>query len=296
MLGGVNLNYKLLPENFLKLVYFFRDNLANFFVSDVLCLNNSLKSAESEHPQFKIFYSYDNQIEICSEEKIISLQPESVFFENWHIPSKCITEEFRIFVFCYGIKPEFSINSPLYQTFCEILSTVAGISIPCDDSATKIITDMVKNFHIHTREYELSIFCDIIRVLIGAYQKITSLQDTCVNYINVKNRKIVQEIADFLTNHSEIDDKLEDIARLYGLNHDYMNRLFKSIYGVPIQKYKCMLKIEKAKDLLIESNKTVAEIASLLYFSTDQHFSHVFKREIGISPYEFRKTHRDIVN
>ena len=51
-------------------------------------------------------------------------------------------------------------------------------------------------------------------------------------------------------------------------------------------------KVEKAKILLMNPDMKVSEIADLLDFSDEIHFSKVFKRLTGISPKQYRINHR----
>ena len=84
---------------------------------------------------------------------------------------------------------------------------------------------------------------------------------------------------------------LDDIAKqLYRSKND-ITRQFKKEYNITPHNYLLNLRIEKAKNLLVSSNKTLAEIANHLCFSSEYHFSNTFKKKVGVSPRDFRKSH-----
>ena len=54
------------------------------------------------------------------------------------------------------------------------------------------------------------------------------------------------------------------------------------------------VRIRKAKELLIQTEKTVQEISGSVGFANIQHFHRLFKRLTGVTPNEYRKTRREI--
>ncbi len=64
---------------------------------------------------------------------------------------------------------------------------------------------------------------------------------------------------------------------------------FKKAYGTTPYAFLINLRIQAAKNLLGNTQKTSKEIAEYLCFSSEYHFSNVFKSKVGISPREYRK-------
>lgn len=85
-------------------------------------------------------------------------------------------------------------------------------------------------------------------------------------------------------------NNLNDIAEECHVEKAYLCRLFKRFdVHSPYQKL-LRMKIEKAAELLLNTEYHVKEISSHLNFSDPYHFSRVFKRIYGKSPRDFRKT------
>jgi len=66
-----------------------------------------------------------------------------------------------------------------------------------------------------------------------------------------------------------------------------MSRTFKEATGYTIIEYFNKLKIDKAKELLIEGNKKIREVAQELGFVDEFYFSRTFKKAEGMNPSEF---------
>ncbi len=75
------------------------------------------------------------------------------------------------------------------------------------------------------------------------------------------------------------------------LNHDYnsLSSLFSSVGGKTIEKHLINLKIERVKELLVYSEKTLSEIAFDMGYSSVAHLSGQFKKVTGFTPSYFKK-------
>ena len=78
------------------------------------------------------------------------------------------------------------------------------------------------------------------------------------------------------------------LARAAGLSPSRLKARFKKETGVPPAEYVLRKKIEKAKELLQQKNRTVTDAAFELDFSSSQYFATVFKRYTGQTPKEYR--------
>lgn len=76
--------------------------------------------------------------------------------------------------------------------------------------------------------------------------------------------------------------------------HEYgqLSRLFSSVEGVTIEKFVIAQKIERAKELLLYDELTLAEIADQIGYSSPQHLSNQFRQATGMTPTEFKSEHR----
>lgn len=84
---------------------------------------------------------------------------------------------------------------------------------------------------------------------------------------------------------------LGESARNLKMNESYLSRLFKSSTGFAFSEYLTVIRIKHAKDLLVNSQESIKQIASECGFNDSNYFSKVFKDETGISPLKYRHSH-----
>ena len=83
-----------------------------------------------------------------------------------------------------------------------------------------------------------------------------------------------------------------ELAHAAGYSVDHFSRIFMKIIGQRPQHYMIQAKIERARQLLTESNLTIGAISEVVGFQDIFYFSRQFKQKIGQSPSQYRKTLR----
>lgn len=78
------------------------------------------------------------------------------------------------------------------------------------------------------------------------------------------------------------------LAELCGLSISHLRRLFCDEFGMSPLRYRNNLLCNAAKRLLLSDQMSIGEIAELLEFESQSQFSRFFKRETGMSPYDYR--------
>jgi AraC-like DNA-binding protein len=86
--------------------------------------------------------------------------------------------------------------------------------------------------------------------------------------------------------NKEID--IHEIASNLGTSYSWFRKVFKEYTGFAPSQYFQELKLRKSKELLIESNLSVKEIAYHLNFSSYEYFLSFFKKRVGLTPLEYR--------
>lgn len=82
---------------------------------------------------------------------------------------------------------------------------------------------------------------------------------------------------------------IEELAKEYLINASTLKQVFKSVYGKPIASYMKEYRINRAKELLRETNDSVLEIAIQLGYQSQSRFSEAFRDYTGMLPTDFRK-------
>lgn len=82
---------------------------------------------------------------------------------------------------------------------------------------------------------------------------------------------------------------LADAAEAVHVSPSYLSMIFGREYGLNYTEYLNGLRIEKAKILLQAGNEKLSEIANKCGFNDHAYFTRIFKKNVGVSPYEYRK-------
>ncbi len=85
--------------------------------------------------------------------------------------------------------------------------------------------------------------------------------------------------------------RVELAARVY-LNPDYVDRVFKRVEGMSVNRYLNLVRMKKAEQLLETTHMKVVEIASQVGFSSLSSFNTQFRQYCGMSPVQYRKKFR----
>lgn len=100
----------------------------------------------------------------------------------------------------------------------------------------------------------------------------------------------IEKIVSYINQNYEDDLSVETLADRFGISSRYLRKCFKEETGINCVQYITSLRMEKAKELLWLSEKTVTEIASLTGFNSSQYFSRLFRQYTGQTPVEYRNS------
>ncbi len=106
--------------------------------------------------------------------------------------------------------------------------------------------------------------------------------------------KIIQEVCFYIRENLEKDLDFKKIADDHNLGYSYFRKMFKKYTGVPPVKYHLDLKLIRAKEMILSSNKIIKEISYDLGFQSIYYFSRAFKNKMGVSPIEIRQCQKSI--
>ncbi len=93
----------------------------------------------------------------------------------------------------------------------------------------------------------------------------------------------------YIAANSEEDLSLSEVAREARMSTFYFCKMFKKITGVNFAHYVSGVRVEKAKNLLLNPNYRISEIAYEVGFQSLTHFNRVFRSFAGQSPTEYRE-------
>lgn len=95
--------------------------------------------------------------------------------------------------------------------------------------------------------------------------------------------KLFAEIVRFMQDNIDHNLTSSDICAACGIGHTALKQLFSTYTGTGVMKYYNQLRIRRAVSLL-EQGCSMAQISSIMHFSSQNYFSAFFHRETGLPP------------
>ena len=99
----------------------------------------------------------------------------------------------------------------------------------------------------------------------------------------------IQKTFDYIEQNLHRRIVIDRLANTAGVGAAQFARLFKRATNVTLHQYIIRRRVEKARDLLVETQMPIAEIAHECGFADQVHLTRFFGRIIGTSPASFRK-------
>lgn len=103
----------------------------------------------------------------------------------------------------------------------------------------------------------------------------------------------LRRVIDLMNQHLAQDFSLAKLAQAAQLSEYHFSRLFKRATGLSPSHYFIRLRIARARQLLLETERSVIDIGLEVGYSSPSHFSQVFRREVGVTPSAYRDPGRD---
>jgi AraC family transcriptional regulator len=99
----------------------------------------------------------------------------------------------------------------------------------------------------------------------------------------------LRKVRNLMVTHLEHEFSLIRLAREADMSEFHFSRAFKRTTGFKPSQYFIHLRMERARRLLRETNRSVIEIGLDVGYTSPSHFARIFRREVGISPSEYRR-------
>ena len=98
------------------------------------------------------------------------------------------------------------------------------------------------------------------------------------------------KIIEYMESHISEKLSMDELSRAMSFSKSYISKRFVAACGCSVIDYFTIMKIDEAKRLIRESNKNFFEISDMLMFSNSHYFSTVFRKHVGMTPTQYKKT------
>jgi len=173
-------------------------------------------------------------------------------------------------------------------------------------NAIIIIITGYDEFHYAQRAIKLKVFDYLLKPVSSEELKdilikgIENLQNQLKNMVGidaVNNNKekyspIVVLLKGYIdSNYMQEELSLQEVSGKFDISSSYLGKLMKNEMRKTFIEYLTEVRMEKAKKMLDEENIGIKihEVAQLVGYSSQHYFSRVFKKEVGITPFEYKQ-------
>ena len=183
-----------------------------------------------------------------------------------------------------------SLNFLLSDNERNVINLADDITLCCNDKSGKLyrsFCDTYESWEKASSGYRLECMSNLINVMREIAIRAERLE------LGKENRDMIKAIFYLEENYLQ-DVDIETLVKITNLKESQFRRKFKRLKGMSPIKYRNMLRIDKAADLLKSGEYSVVEAAMIVGFDDPNYFSRVFKSRLGLSPTQYINTQEEV--
>jgi AraC-like DNA-binding protein/mannose-6-phosphate isomerase-like protein (cupin superfamily) len=247
------------------------------------------------HRRIEIMYVVKGECEILMKDISVAMKKGEFILIDADIPHRLKVEENRCrilnieFFFQKKYCPFFTIGElvrymPALENFFSIQEHFFVLK-DTEERLAQLIRDLIKqldDLEIGNDFTQQMLMGQIFIRIANIYNQSKKIEK------NPQNQYVIHAI-DYM--HQQYDYKLtvEDIAKEVNLHQRYLQHIFKMQIGCTINEYLTKIRLNKAKQLLKYTDIHITQICEYIGMNSQQYFSYLFKKHVGVSPRAYRK-------
>ena len=194
------------------------------------------------------------------------------------------------------VRPDFFQNEvkfpeiiAIFMKRSEDFSHLLMVSEPVWNYIYDLLKEMEQEYKGRKKYWEIFVGADLRRMFIILFRE---CETVLASIKTGRGASVAYNVMNYLNHHYMQQLTLDDIAESMFLNKDYISHLFKKETGYSLMGYGILLRINHAKLLLTETEKSITDIASECGYTDFAYFSKQFKQLAGVNPSAFRKENK----
>ncbi len=171
------------------------------------------------------------------------------------------------------------------KIFADVLLAESCICFPANEMLQRAFEELLQlpeNYALYYRK--LLTFQIIMGLLDRKEGKNRSYQ-----YFSGDTGNKVHEARKILGEDLSNDMPIETLSKLVRLNRTTLQRVFRQMYGVTIYEYRTHVRMQEAKNLLLDDELSITEISGKCGYTNSSKFAACFKKVTGMTPGEWRR-------
>ncbi|MBQ7370150.1 MAG: helix-turn-helix transcriptional regulator, partial [Clostridia bacterium] len=187
---------------------------------------------------------------------------------------------------CYCLHLEIEKDHPIYN---ELFSTPEYFTLINDQTYQQLFETLFRHLIKRNKQDNDHFISAKLLELIYYIKRDEKRNKNARQHAFKRENQFIKEAILYIKQNFSQDISLKTLGTLTGYSQNHFQRIFTQIIGISPQKYLENVRIEQAKYLLTQNEKTLADIAYACGFSSQAYFIKVFKRHTLLTPSEFQK-------
>ncbi|QHQ59423.1 helix-turn-helix domain-containing protein [Anaerocolumna sedimenticola] len=156
-----------------------------------------------------------------------------------------------------------------------------------------LLLGMADELHQKQPHYTAMAMMKLCSLLVYALRRTTHDNTEQVsNLAKTAKHKKVSEVASFIMANSTEVKSLDDLAKRFFISKCYLSRIFKEVTSFTVSEYININRIQKAQQMLLETDLSITEISASLGYESITYFEKVFSNFTETSPLKYRKKYK----
>lgn len=268
--------------------------ISNFYTFFEIHHKNGFNFPGETHDFWECVYILSGSICVSADERIYTMKKGEIIFHKpleFHKFYVDDQEGATLLIFTFSATGSVTnhMKNKVFQLTDDCLSIMEQMLSYIHKEAQKITlpTNVIYHQQYMVLYKKIKIFPQMVRSYIYQLLLLLTENSTISPASTTYEARLFHDAVSFMTEHLTQNILVKDIALFTNTSETSLKRIFHKYTGISIHKYFLMLKINKAMELLSKNIKVTA-ISDELGFSNQSNFSTAFKKQLGMSPTEFK--------
>lgn len=253
----------------------------------------------SYHEHFEIVYFYEGagRFTVANQDFIVE-QGDLFLVRNaeYHVLNTCSRNPLKVICMYFmphliytpgSIALDFEYLKPFYRPVEAKYRKVSAKSLQNQD-VVSVIQNITWEIQTRSEHYPLAAKAHFLQILLAvARQFVQAASEQIVH--DQQSIARLKNVLTYLRQHYHEKITLAEVADIAYMSPCYFSKFFKLATGSTFTEYLLKLRVDHAKELLINSDQSITEIAFHVGFSSHSYFDRVFQRMTEVSPRSYRK-------
>lgn len=137
---------------------------------------------------------------------------------------------------------------------------------------------------------EANSFNNIEELSVWLSKIMSRFTDYVFNFSNIKHVDVIYKAVEYIKHNYMKKITLEEVSSEVYLSPTYFSKIFSEEMNETFNNYLNRVRIDNAKHLLLKNELTIVDISNIVGYEDQSYFTKVFKKLVGVSPGQFRKS------